>query len=127
MGRVLSVDIKAPIDVPGFDRSNVDGFALKAEDTFGASEDSIKSLKIGSEDIVTGFQPKSLVEYNFALPIATGGMLPRGADAIVMIEHTDFKNDRLFLSYKFQKGRGILGFYKKEFLKEKNIFYKFNI
>ena len=41
LGRVLAVDVYAPIDVPGFDRSNVDGFALKAEDTFGASEDSI--------------------------------------------------------------------------------------
>jgi putative molybdopterin biosynthesis protein len=107
LGRVLSVDIKAPIDVPGFDRSNVDGFALKAEDTFGASEDSIKSLKIGSEDIVTGFQPKSLVEYNFALPIATGGMLPRGADAIVMIEHTDFKNDRLLIRRAIAPGANI--------------------
>lgn len=107
LGRVLSVDIKAPIDVPGFDRSNVDGFALKAEDTFGASEDSIKSLKIGSEDIVTGFQPKSLVEYNFALPIATGGMLPRGADAIVMIEHTDFKNNRLLINRAIAPGANI--------------------
>ena len=77
LGRVLSVDIHAPIDVPGFDRSNVDGFALKAEDTFGASEDSLKILEIGNENIVTGFQPKSIIDSNLALPIATGGMLPQ--------------------------------------------------
>ena len=107
LGRVLAVDVYAPIDVPGFDRSNVDGFALKAEDTFGASEDSIKLLKVGNENIVTGFQPKSVIEFNLALPIATGGMLPRGADAIVMIEHTDFKNDRLLINRAIAPGANI--------------------
>ena len=107
LGRVLSVDIHAPIDVPGFDRSNVDGFALKAEDTFGASEDSIKILKIGNENIVTGFQPKSIIERNLALPIATGGMLPRGANAIVMIEHTDFKNGTLLINRAISPGSNI--------------------
>ena len=44
--RVLAEDVRAPVDVPGFDRSNVDGFAVRAEDTFGASEDSPVSLAL---------------------------------------------------------------------------------
>jgi len=107
LGRVLSIDIQAPIDVPGFDRSNVDGFALKAEATFGASENSLKLLKIGNENIVTGFQPKTIIESNWALPIATGGMLPRGANAVVMIEHTDFKNESLLINRAISPGTNI--------------------
>ena len=107
LGRVLSIDIYAPIDVPGFDRSNVDGFVLKAEDTFGASESSPKLLKIGNENIATGFQPKLMIESNWALPIATGGMLPRGGNAVVMIEHTDFKNDTLIIRRSISPGTNI--------------------
>ncbi|NBR07676.1 MAG: molybdopterin biosynthesis protein [Planctomycetes bacterium] len=57
--------------------------------------------------MVTGFQPKSVIENNLALPIATGGMLPRGANAIVMIEHTDFKNNRLLISKAIAPGSNI--------------------
>src|SRR5437764_8984862 len=86
--RVLSQDIRAPIDVPGFDRSNMDGFAVRAADTFGASEDSPRRLKLNSEVIATGVAPRERVAPGTASSIATGGMLPRGADAVVMIEHT---------------------------------------
>src|SRR5213082_2658671 len=55
--RVLAADVRAPVDVPGFDRSNVDGFAVRAEDTFGASEEEPRSLKLNAEVLPTGVMP----------------------------------------------------------------------
>src|SRR5438034_6717646 len=55
--RVLAEDVVAPVDVPGFDRSNVDGFAVRAADTFGASEDSPRSLRVLAEAGVMGRAP----------------------------------------------------------------------
>src|SRR5258706_16215808 len=60
-GRVLAEDIFAPVDVPGFDRSNMDGFAVHSADTFGASEDSPRRLKLNSEVIATGVAPRERV------------------------------------------------------------------
>src|ERR1043166_4837774 len=80
-GRVLAEDVLAAVDVPGFDRSNMDGFAVRAEDTFGASEDAPRRLRLNAEAIATGVPPRELVAPGTASPIATGGMLPRGSDA----------------------------------------------
>src|SRR3954454_6738763 len=80
LGRVLAEDVVAPLDVPSFDRSNVDGFAVQAADTFGASEDRPRSLRINPETIATGMAPANPVTSGTATSIATGGMLPRGAD-----------------------------------------------
>src|SRR3954447_182486 len=88
LGRVLAADVASPVDVPGFDRSNVDGFAVRAADTFGAAEDSPVRLRLTGEVIPTGVIPQQAVAAGTASAIATGGMLPRGADAVVMIEHT---------------------------------------
>src|SRR5713226_3349716 len=90
LGRVLARDVLAPVDVPSFDRSNVDGFAVRAEDTYGASEDQPKRLKINSQVLTTGMAPTEEVGSGTAMSIATGAVVPRGADAVVMIEHTDF-------------------------------------
>jgi putative molybdopterin biosynthesis protein len=87
--RVLAHDVVAPVDVPGFDRSNVDGFAVQAADTFGASEGRPVILHLGGEPLAPGRLPKQIVSANLATPIATGAVVPRGADAVVMIEHTD--------------------------------------
>ncbi len=89
VSRVLAVDVASQIDVPGFDRSNVDGFAVQAAATFGAMEEEPRTVRLNEEVIVPGFAPTDLVEQGTATPIATGGMLPRGADAVVMIEDTD--------------------------------------
>jgi putative molybdopterin biosynthesis protein len=97
LGRVLGDDVIAPLDVPGFDRSNVDGFAVQAVDTFGASEDRPRTLHLNPEPVPTGVQPRQMVRPGTATSIATGGMLPRGADAVVMIEHTDLRGDELTL------------------------------
>ncbi|MCA9080832.1 MAG: molybdopterin biosynthesis protein [Planctomycetaceae bacterium] len=88
-GRVLAERIAAPIDVPGFDRSNVDGFAVRAADTTGAMEESPRTLAINNESLLPGVVPQIEVRSGTATPISTGGMVPRGADAVVMIEQTD--------------------------------------
>jgi putative molybdopterin biosynthesis protein len=95
LGRVLAADVVAPLDVPGFDRSNVDGFALRAEDTFGASEDEPRTLRLNAEVLATGVEPRQVVEPGTATVIATGAIVPRGADAVVMIEDTDADASRL--------------------------------
>jgi putative molybdopterin biosynthesis protein len=88
-GRVLGRDVVAPVDVPGFDRSNVDGFAVHAEDTFGVGEDRPGRLRLTQESLAPGVVPGRPVGRGQATPIATGAMLPRGADAVVMVEYTD--------------------------------------
>src|SRR5688572_5333531 len=86
LGRVLAEDVVATIDVPGFDRSNVDGFAVWAADTFSASEDVPRFVALNSESLAPGRAPLTPVESGFATSIATGGMVPRGADAVLMVE-----------------------------------------
>ena len=88
LGLALSVDIAAPIDVPPFDRSNVDGFAVRSADIAAASEAAPVRLELTGETIHCGTAPLKTVEAGLATVIATGGPMPRGADAVVMIEHT---------------------------------------
>ena len=89
LGRVLAADVVAPVDVPSFDRANVDGFAVVAEDTFGASEEVPRPVQLADEVVHTGIVPTTIVRRGLAVAIATGGMVPRGADAVVMVEHAD--------------------------------------
>jgi putative molybdopterin biosynthesis protein len=89
LDRVLAQDVLAEVDVPGFDRSNVDGFAVQAKDTFGAMEETPRSVRANAEVLAPGIVPDTAVVSGFATPIATGGMLPRGADAVLMVEHSD--------------------------------------
>jgi putative molybdopterin biosynthesis protein len=88
LGRVLAAELHAPGDVPPFDRSNVDGFALRAVDTAGASDFRPRRLWLNHEVLVCGRPPALSIEPGTATAIATGGVIPRGADAVVMIEHT---------------------------------------
>jgi putative molybdopterin biosynthesis protein len=83
LGRVLAADIAAPIDTPPFDRSNVDGFAVSAADTVGASDASPRRLLLNGEVLACGTQPKLTVAPGTATAIATGGVVPRGAEAVV--------------------------------------------
>jgi putative molybdopterin biosynthesis protein len=89
LGRVLAHDIAAPIDVPPFDRANVDGFALRAADSIGASEAAPRRLALNAEVLACGHTPKLAVAPGTTTTIATGGVVPRGADAVVMIENTE--------------------------------------
>ena len=95
LGRVLAEDVAAAVDVPGFDRSNMDGFAVRAADTYGASEERPLRLRLNEETIATGVAPSQEVEAGSASTIATGGMLPRGADAVLPVEDTDIEGGLL--------------------------------
>jgi molybdopterin molybdotransferase/putative molybdopterin biosynthesis protein len=87
--RVLADDVLAGVDVPAFDRSSVDGFAVRAQDVAGASEERPRALRLNPEILTPGVEPRGAVEPGTATVIATGGMLPRGADAVVMVEYTE--------------------------------------
>ena len=88
LGCALGEDVTAPLDVPPFDRSNVDGFAVRSSDLASASETAPVRLRLNDEVIACGVAPTRPVLSGTATNIATGGPLPRGADAIVMVEHT---------------------------------------
>src|SRR5476651_1991874 len=89
LARVLAHDVVAAVDAPPFDRSNVDGFALRAADTIGASDGAPKLFTLNAEVIACGHAPALEVAPGAATAIATGGVIPRGADAVVMIEQTE--------------------------------------
>jgi putative molybdopterin biosynthesis protein len=89
LGRVLAQDVTALIDVPPFDRANVDGFALRSADTIGANDLTPRRLRLNAEVIACGHAPALQVDPESATTIATGGVIPRGADAVVMVEHTE--------------------------------------
>jgi molybdenum cofactor synthesis domain-containing protein len=88
LGHALARDVVATIDVPPFDRSNVDGFAVRSADLAAAGEATPVRVLLNDEIIACGTAPMRPVLSGTATLIATGGPLPRGADAIVMVEHT---------------------------------------
>ncbi len=91
-GRVLSETIESREYVPDFDRSTVDGFAVSASDTFGCS-DSIPAILKVIHDIRMGEETTILLEKGCCMTIPTGGALPEGADAVVMVEYTEDYGD----------------------------------
>src|SRR5512136_1263926 len=85
-GRVLSKDILSPEDLPGFPRTSVDGYAIRAKDSFGATESLPALLEIVGE-VGMGQIPAMTVGAGQAVRISTGGMVPKGADGVVMVEY----------------------------------------
>ncbi len=107
LGRVLASDVVARVDVPSFDRSNLDGYAVRAADTFGAGELSPRLVKLLPLTIDAGMAPTFAVRPGEAAAIATGGMVPRGADAIVMVEHADVHNGEVAIRKAAAPGFGV--------------------
>ena len=107
LGRVLADDVLAEVDVPSFDRSNFDGFALRADDTSGASELAPRSVRLLPESLHAGTAPKCAIAAGEAVAIATGGMLPRGADAVLMIEHAESLGEELLVRRAVTPGFGV--------------------
>ncbi len=107
LGRALAADVLARVDVPSFDRSNYDGFALRASDTFGASEMSPRTVRLQAGTLDAGTPATQFVAPGEAVAIATGGMIPRGADAVLMIEHSDVQQDRLLVRRAVTPGFGV--------------------
>ncbi len=105
--RVLAEDVVAPLDVPSFDRSNVDGFAVRAEDTYGASEEEPRVLALTGESLPTGVVPRIPVLAGQATAIATGAVVPRGADGVVMVEQTDTEGHLLLVRRPIAPGANL--------------------
>lgn len=93
LGRVLAEDIRARIDTPPFDRSVVDGFAIRSDDTREASDARPAILSLNAETLACGHSPEISVEPGSATMIATGAPMPRGADAVAMLENVEQLGD----------------------------------
>jgi molybdopterin molybdotransferase len=93
-GLIISRDIISPEDLPAFNRSTVDGFAVNSTDTFGATEGLPSYLSIKAE-ILMGEEPEFKLKKGEVAKIATGGMLPEGTDSVVMFEHTQQVDDKI--------------------------------
>jgi len=105
--RVLAEDVVAPMDVPPFSRSTVDGYAVRAADTFGADEDRSIPLKLCGR-IKVGEASSVIVEKGTTAEIATGAPLPRGADAVVMLEHVVQKGNIVPTHSAVSKGENVM-------------------
>lgn len=92
--RVLAEDVISALDIPPFDRSTVDGYAVRAEDTFGAEEYEPAKLNVCGY-VAIGEQPKVSVSKGEATEIVTGAPIPEGANAVVMVEDTNREDDTL--------------------------------
>jgi len=108
LGRVLSEDVVSMIDVPGFDRATMDGFAVIAEDTFSAQEDKPVKLKIVGK-VEAGDKSEIEIRRGEAAEIGTGAPVPKGADAIVMIEQTNQKDDVVSIFKAVAPGENVMG------------------
>jgi len=91
--RILAEEIVSPIDLPPFDRSTVDGYALKARDTFGASEGTPALLTVVGE-VFMGVATDLVVSHGEAAEVPTGGMIPQGCDAVLMLEFSEKADDK---------------------------------
>ena len=85
--RVPAADVRAPAAMPGFARSTVDGYAVRAADTYGASEGLPSYLDLAGA-VRMGAAPTVAVSHGKCAAIPTGAVLPDGADAVVMVEYT---------------------------------------
>jgi len=94
LNRALAENIIARIDVPDFKKSAMDGFAVRAEDTFNASNTSPKKLKI-IDSVTAGVVSKKEIKNNECIAVTTGAPLPMGADSVLMVEFTEQKNNEL--------------------------------
>ena len=92
--RVAAANVTSTRDVPPFSRAGMDGYAVRAEDTFGASRYEPKTLRV-IEKVYTGQVPTKTIEAGDAVEIATGAPMPAGADAVVMVEETEKAGDEV--------------------------------
>ena len=97
--RILAEDLTAPKDMPGFRRATMDGYAIQAVSSFGASESSPAWLEIAGT-VPMGTVPDFNLERGQAARISTGGMLPRGADSVIMVEYTEAVDEDSVEVYK---------------------------
>jgi molybdopterin molybdotransferase len=106
LGRVLGADIVAGFDIPPYDNSAMDGYAVCAADTCHAESDSLVALKIVGETAAGG-KPGTKVEQGRCVRIMTGGRIPPGADAVVRVEETEETYNSVEIKKKVAPGRDI--------------------
>jgi molybdopterin molybdotransferase/putative molybdopterin biosynthesis protein len=105
--RVLAERIDADIDVPGFDRASMDGYAVHARDTFGADEADPVTLSVAGE-VHAGEEPDVTVEPGSVAEISTGAVMPPGADAVVMVERTTETDDGVEIRTSVAPGDSVM-------------------
>ncbi len=104
--RVLAEDAVNMLDIPPFNRSTVDGYAVKYQDTFSADENNPVKLKV-SGFVAIGEQPKVTVKQHEAAEIVTGAPMPEGADAVIMVEDTNREGDTLTIYTSIVLGENV--------------------
>jgi molybdopterin molybdotransferase len=107
LGRVLAADIKAAEDIPPFSRSLVDGYAVLAKDTYGAKETSPAFLTVIGQ-VAVGQDALLPLHEGQAIYLATGAMIPVGADGVVMQEYTRVTSDAVEVTKALRKGENIV-------------------
>lgn len=107
-GRVLAEDVVSDINVPEFDRSTVDGYAIQVQDSHGATE-SIPSILQVLGEVLMGETPNHEVRSGQAVYVPTGGMMPEGASGMIMIENTEKMDQETLLLFKpISKGENMV-------------------
>jgi molybdenum cofactor synthesis domain-containing protein len=121
-GYFASEDVFSPEDVPPFDRSEVDGYALDHKSVIGSEEDSPRRVKVVGE-VEIGTKPESEIKRGESMYISTGAMIPRGADSVVMVEFTSRKKDTVKVFRSVSPGENIAhagsDFFTNEYLVRK--------
>lgn len=107
-GRTVAEAVRAPIDVPGFDRSIMDGYAVRAGDTAGAYDDDPVALAYAGA-VSAGVPPEVVVEPGTAVEIATGAVVPQGADAVVKVERTRREGDAVLVERPVAPTENVMG------------------
>jgi len=105
--RVLKEDIASTLDIPPFNRSTVDGYAVKAKETFGAEENQPVTLKVCGV-VNVGEPPRISIEKGETAEIVTGAPIPEGADAVVMVEYTERENNELCVYTAVTKDENVM-------------------
>ncbi|KYC52696.1 MAG: dehydrogenase FmdD [Candidatus Methanofastidiosum methylothiophilum] len=107
LNRILSEDLISPINVPHYPKSQMDGYAVRSEDTFEASETSPVKLKL-IESVNAGSAPRYFIKKNNCSYVATGAPVPEGADSVVMIENTQLQGKYIALTRGVTPGENIM-------------------
>jgi len=106
-GRVLAEDVRADADIPGFDRTVVDGFAVRASDTTGAGEAIPAMLRVKGR-VEMGSAAPAPIRPGESIYVPTGAVLPAGANAVVMVENTEMAGDEVLIKKPAAHGENVL-------------------
>ncbi|WXG43200.1 MAG: gephyrin-like molybdotransferase Glp [Promethearchaeati archaeon SRVP18_Atabeyarchaeia-1] len=107
LNRILSADVRSPTNVPHFERSSRDGYAVKSSDTFGAGEVKPIFLQVVGE-VLAGAKANGLISKGECMRISTGAIVPRGADSVVMLEYTEEEADGVGVHRPTSPGENII-------------------